>query len=69
MKDFICIRCGNLKAEGCGLPDYRVMVPYEDGPRMERPACPLVEITRQETICEKVSGFFRALVHWVKHPN
>lgn len=41
MSKWYCTRCGNDKDEGCGMPDYLVAVPYTDGPRMQRPACPL----------------------------
>lgn len=69
MKDYICTRCGNFKGEGCGMPDYRVPVPYETGIRMERAACPLVLVERRETICERVSGFIYTLIEWLKRPN
>lgn len=40
--DWRCTRCGNNPyAEGCGMPDYRVPVPYETGIRYEPCACPL----------------------------
>ena len=36
-----CKRCGNTKTEGCGMPDYTVPVPFENGVEMLHPACPL----------------------------
>lgn len=41
MSAFYCTRCNNDKDEGCGMPDYKVPVPYEHGVEMVRPACPL----------------------------
>lgn len=54
MQDFLCTRCGNRKSEGCGMPDYKVPVPYENGSvKMETPACPLVPIATGHTPLSK----------------
>ena len=49
-----CKRCRRLGNDGCDMPDYTVPVPYEDGIRFERPACPL-------ELVEAPTGLWRRL--------
>lgn len=59
MSHFYCTRCGNDKDQGCGMPDFKVPVPFPDGIRMVTPACPLDYKNRFWRWLAKTGLFYR----------
>jgi len=58
--DWRCTICGNFKDDGCGQPDRLVSVPYEDGVRLERAACPMAYVGPQrKKFFERLIDYFR----------
>lgn len=55
-----CTRCGHMGDTGCDMPDYRVVVPRDDGTiTMVRPACPLKPVRVRRSFFQRIKDLLR----------